>query len=217
MHLLSTPAQARARDFFGQCRIAQVKAVDHDGAVDVARRVHDIRAFHGVLVLGDIHVSQELPEVRQQALGLFQVGAHVDYAVHVGIGLDSRVAVGEADIGGVAGREQVIENPARRCISRVSGSRSVGRHFKGFPPTKATSRGAARVALSWRSKSARNSVQFVFADEEGEIRKMVEVDGTDVYAGAVFPLGERIRGNKTLSLSFLPGSNIDLAWFQFQE
>ncbi|MBN2565262.1 MAG: DUF4982 domain-containing protein, partial [Candidatus Eisenbacteria bacterium] len=77
--------------------------------------------------------------------------------------------------------------------------------------------GAARVALRWRSHSQRSSIQFVFSDTERETRKMVDVDRADVYTSAVFPLGERIRGNKTVSLSFPPGSDLDLAWFQFKK
>lgn len=29
--------------------------------------------------------------------------------------------------------------------------------------------------------------------------------------------GERITGNKTVTLIFLPGSSMDLSWFQFTE
>ena len=76
--------------------------------------------------------------------------------------------------------------------------------------------GTCKVDLCWRSGQEKNSVQFVFADEhENGIRKMVEVPRSDLYGHTIFSLGECIRGKKTVSLLFLPGCNIDLAWFQF--
>jgi beta-galactosidase len=77
--------------------------------------------------------------------------------------------------------------------------------------------GTDSVALSWRSKIPSNSIQLVFTDEKEKIQKMVVVNSSDDYTSAVFPLGERILGKKTVSLIFLPGSNIDIAWLQFQK
>lgn len=77
------------------------------------------------------------------------------------------------------------------------------------------SAGTQHVALSWRSGSARNSIQFIFAGEGIENRIMIEITNADVYTSAVFPLGERIVGEKTVTLIFLPGSDLDLAWLQF--
>ena len=79
------------------------------------------------------------------------------------------------------------------------------------------SMGAGRVALCWRSDLARNSIQFVFYDGKEKIQKMVEVDRTDAYTSSVFPLNEGISGKKTVSLIFLPGCSLDLAWIQFLE
>lgn len=77
--------------------------------------------------------------------------------------------------------------------------------------------GTDKVALSWRSKISKNSIQFVFADDKDEIRQMIEVTNTDGYSNAVFQLNERMMGNKTVSLIFLPGCDIDIQWIQFQE
>ncbi len=77
--------------------------------------------------------------------------------------------------------------------------------------------GTSRVALGWRSGLARNAIQLVFAAGDGEIRTMVEVRQAEDYIGDVFPLGERIKGPCTVSLVFLPGCNLDLAWVQFME
>lgn len=77
--------------------------------------------------------------------------------------------------------------------------------------------GTERIELCWRSQQDRNSVQFVFADENGgEIRKMLEIPRSGEYRSEVFSLGERILGKRTVSLIFLPGCNIDVSWFRFE-
>lgn len=77
--------------------------------------------------------------------------------------------------------------------------------------------GASSIALSWRSEIPSNSIQIVFTGEEEKIQKVVFADGSGDYTSAVFPLGEKISGKKTVSLIFLPGSSIDIAWLQFHE
>jgi beta-galactosidase len=75
--------------------------------------------------------------------------------------------------------------------------------------------GASSVALSWRSELPSNSIQIVFTGEEEKIQKVIFADGSEDYTSAVFPLGETVTGKKTVSLIFLPGNSIDLAWLQF--
>lgn len=77
------------------------------------------------------------------------------------------------------------------------------------------STGAGSVALSWRSDIPRNSIQIVFEHEEEKIRKKVEIYRAEDYTSAVFPLDGRIFGKGTVSLIFLPGCKLDLAWIQF--
>ncbi|OPX45608.1 beta-galactosidase BoGH2A precursor [Ruminiclostridium hungatei] len=79
------------------------------------------------------------------------------------------------------------------------------------------SSGASSIALSWRSKIPGNSIQLLFTDPQNKTQKMIFVDGSADYTSAVFPLGEKIMGNKTVTLVFLPGSSLDLSWFQFME
>jgi len=79
------------------------------------------------------------------------------------------------------------------------------------------STGARSIELSWRSRLPKNSIQIVFSDEKGKMQEMIDVDGADNYTSAVFSLKHRITGKKTVSLIFLPGCNLDLAWFQFKE
>ena len=75
--------------------------------------------------------------------------------------------------------------------------------------------GAGRVALCWRTKLHKNAIQFVFAGENGEIRRMVDVGQAGDYSERIFPLGGRITGNNTVSLVFLPGCHLDLKSIQF--
>jgi len=78
-------------------------------------------------------------------------------------------------------------------------------------------KGAGRVALCWRSALSKNSIQIVFQDHAEEIRQNMVVTGSSIYTSQIFELDKRIKGNKTVSLIFLPGSNLDLAWIQFLE
>ncbi len=77
--------------------------------------------------------------------------------------------------------------------------------------------GASNIALSWRSKIPSNSIQLLFSDTQSKAQKMLFINGSEDYTSEVFPLGERIAGNKTVTLVFLPGSSLDLSWFQFIE
>ncbi len=76
--------------------------------------------------------------------------------------------------------------------------------------------GAGSVRICWRSRHPRNSIQFLFEGIEGERRVMVELPGAEAYAEAAFSLGERVTGPQRVSLIFLPGTELDLAWIQFQ-
>ncbi len=75
--------------------------------------------------------------------------------------------------------------------------------------------GTDRVALCWRSNQPKNSIQILFADDQGESREMVEVAANPEYTYAIFPLSMPMTGKKTVSLLFLPGCSLDLAWIEF--
>ena len=77
--------------------------------------------------------------------------------------------------------------------------------------------GTSSVSLCWRSGTPVNSIHFVFTEGDEKIQRMVFAGGSQDYTSTVFPLGETITGKKTISLIFLPGSNIDIAWIQFQQ
>ncbi len=98
------------------------------------------------------------------------------------------------------------------CVESIGNNVTIVYNDMDFGET-----GVSRVALNWRSELIRNAIQFLFAGGEEEIRTMVEVPGADDYTHDVFPLGDRIKGTCTVSLVFLPGCNLDLAWVQFME
>ncbi len=75
--------------------------------------------------------------------------------------------------------------------------------------------GASRVALCWRSAKAQNPVHHLFSGEGEEVRDIVNAGRSETYASAEFALSRTIRGRRTVSLLFLPGSSLDLAWIQF--
>ena len=75
--------------------------------------------------------------------------------------------------------------------------------------------GAAHIALCWRSHLEKNAVQLAFTGETEKQTVMVSVSRSEAYTHGVFPLSTKIAGKKTLSINFLPGCNLDLAWFQF--
>ena len=78
------------------------------------------------------------------------------------------------------------------------------------------SAGTSHVRLCWRSSLASNSVQFCFSGGEGETRRMVELPAAEEYRDAVFSLGDKIAGEKTVTLVFLPGCSLDLYWVRFE-
>lgn len=75
--------------------------------------------------------------------------------------------------------------------------------------------GSGSVELCCRSKLSKNSIQFVFDGKDTQIKNMVEAPGSEDYTSAVFPLETNITGRGTVSLVFLPGCRLDLAWIRF--
>jgi beta-galactosidase len=74
--------------------------------------------------------------------------------------------------------------------------------------------GATRVALCWRSQRVKNSVQLIL-EGGAESRQMMEVGLAPEYTEAVFTLDTPVTGDHTVSLLFLPGCELDLAWIEF--
>ncbi len=77
--------------------------------------------------------------------------------------------------------------------------------------------GADRVTLCWRSTLDRNAVQVLFAGETGESRQTVSLGRREDYGEETLPLREQLYGKGELSLLFLPGCSLDLAWLRFEK
>ncbi|MDR0292946.1 MAG: DUF4982 domain-containing protein [Oscillospiraceae bacterium] len=75
--------------------------------------------------------------------------------------------------------------------------------------------GAGSVTLNTRSALAANSVRLLFGDGRSERSEMLEVPGAPRYTESAHTFKEPVRGKHTVSLIFLPGSKLDLAWIRF--
>lgn len=60
-----------------------------------------------------------------------------------------------------------------------------------------------------------NTIHVQFSGSDGESRQIIEFEESDEYVEREFVLCP-VKGIKTVSFIFLPGSNFDFAWFQFQ-
>lgn len=74
--------------------------------------------------------------------------------------------------------------------------------------------GAVRLVICGRA-SVHNTIHVQFSGRYGESRQIIEFAQSDDYVEREFVL-EPIKGTHTVSFIFLPGSNFDFAWFQFQ-
>lgn len=73
--------------------------------------------------------------------------------------------------------------------------------------------GAGRISIKGHTPLQKNAVILCFQSGAGEQRQMVEFTaGEEVQSFVISPL----QGKGTLSFVFLPGSNFDFHWFQFE-
>ncbi|MCL2003129.1 MAG: DUF4982 domain-containing protein [Oscillospiraceae bacterium] len=75
--------------------------------------------------------------------------------------------------------------------------------------------GAAGIRLRTRSPLKANSVQLLFRQDGRERREMAEVPGAPSYTESSYRFKEPVCGKQTVSLVFLPGTQIDLEWIEF--
>ncbi len=76
--------------------------------------------------------------------------------------------------------------------------------------------GAKKITIFSRSPLAKSPVQIRFKTEQGDSVQVVQVPGTKQYTEQTFEI-ETLAGNGTVEYIFLPGSNFDFAWFQFEQ
>ena len=75
---------------------------------------------------------------------------------------------------------------------------------------------ATEIELCWRSAQDKNTIKIVFTDINGnETTNMIPVQGQNEYAIARLELENPLTGGGKLDFIFLPGTDIDLKWFQF--
>jgi len=76
--------------------------------------------------------------------------------------------------------------------------------------------GAGGVTISSRSRKEKNSVKFVFTDDNGyETAVMAEITSSGDYKTQDITFTKPVTGNIAVSLIFLPGCDIDLQWIRF--
>jgi beta-galactosidase len=75
-------------------------------------------------------------------------------------------------------------------------------------------KGAAQVEIRWRSNRD-NTVRLVFAGEGGDTVNLLALPAQAEYASARLRCENAPAGPGRLTFIFLPGSEIDIEWFQF--
>lgn len=72
-----------------------------------------------------------------------------------------------------------------------------------------------RVTICGKTQNDINTMHICFADDAGETRQIVEFSKSDDWKEMSFELAP-MSGKKTIRFIFLPGSQFDFKWFQFQ-
>ncbi|BCJ94036.1 hypothetical protein acsn021_16050 [Anaerocolumna cellulosilytica] len=72
------------------------------------------------------------------------------------------------------------------------------------------------LILCGRSRNDKNTVQIQFTSEEGQDRQSIEIPYSEDYREYEFNI-KPVTGLQKVSFMFLPGSNFDFKWFQFQK
>ncbi|WP_410768543.1 glycoside hydrolase family 2 TIM barrel-domain containing protein [Fontibacillus sp. BL9] len=75
--------------------------------------------------------------------------------------------------------------------------------------------GTGKLVICGHSPIDKNTLHIMFSGPNGETRERVEFTYSEDYIVREFPL-ERITGLQTVTFVFLPGSQFDFKWFQFQ-
>ncbi|HIW88788.1 MAG TPA: DUF4982 domain-containing protein [Candidatus Ligilactobacillus excrementipullorum] len=76
--------------------------------------------------------------------------------------------------------------------------------------------GANRLIVNGHSPIDKNTIHVRFQDDDGQVNQLIEFTESAGYEERSFDL-EHIQGKKDVTFIFLPGSQFNFAWFQFQE
>jgi len=76
---------------------------------------------------------------------------------------------------------------------------------------------ATHVNISWRTKQDKNTINMIFTDADGnETANQLTLPAQSEYGSTKLALTNPLVGNGSLSYIFLPGTDIDLEWFKFE-
>lgn len=78
-----------------------------------------------------------------------------------------------------------------------------------------TDKGVTKLILHGRNNSSSDSIRIMFNGADGEIKEMITVEISKELTRKEIDL-PIIKGKQKVTFVFLPGSNFDLDWFQFQ-
>ncbi|MGF9697318.1 glycoside hydrolase family 2 TIM barrel-domain containing protein [Paenibacillus sp. MABNR03] len=79
-----------------------------------------------------------------------------------------------------------------------------------------TAKGTSKLVIYGRSPIDKNTIHIRFAGEEGQSNQLVEFTQSEGYEERVFEL-EQVSGVQKVTFIFLPGSQFDFGWFQFEK
>lgn len=75
--------------------------------------------------------------------------------------------------------------------------------------------GCSRVAICGRSALANNTLQILFNGPQGETKQLIEFAGSEHYIRREYAIAP-VTGKQRVTFLFLPGSQFDFQWFQFE-
>lgn len=75
--------------------------------------------------------------------------------------------------------------------------------------------GCSRIAISGRSLLPNNTLQILFNGPQGETKQLIEFTGSEHFIQREYAI-EPVTGKQRVTFLFLPGSQFDFQWFQFE-
>ena len=74
--------------------------------------------------------------------------------------------------------------------------------------------GVTGISLRYRARQDKNAMKIVFATPEGEVANMLTLPAQGDYGNCIVALEAPLVGKGDVSFIFLPGTDIDLEWFE---
>lgn len=96
------------------------------------------------------------------------------------------------------------------CIEQIGNNVSIEFNHMDFGD-----QGFSKILICGRSNIDVNTIHIRFHGDHGDINQIVEFPYSKEYVTLEFPL-ESVLGQQSVNFVFMPGSNFDFQWFQFQ-